>query len=209
LQAQKGQSALHSTTKKVFSQFLQRPQGAPRGFLHFFILHRISLGPTHGYEIAQFIDEKTEGAWRPGAGSIYPTLKKLVSEGLIKASPKSKSSESSQRIYEITPDGMECVKQGRDMLANAGRRWSAMRGIYVELMDPSQLPTFLVEGSRAHFQMSQEIIESKISKLSRSDAEFTLKEYALNLERQLKWTNAKLEELQKNAETNVPKVTIR
>lgn len=177
--------------------------------LHFYILHRISLGPTHGYEIAQFIEEKTEGAWRPGAGSIYPILKKLVNEGMIKANSRSKSSETSQRIYEITPDGAERLREGKDMLANAGRRWSAMRGIFVELMDATQLPTFLVEGSRANFQMSQEIIDSKISKLSKSDAEFTLKEYALNLERQLGWTKAKLEELEKSVETTSPKITIR
>ena len=83
-----------------------------------------------------------------------------------------------------------------------------MRGIFVELMDPAQIPTFLVDGSRANFQMSQEIIDSKISKLSQSEAEFTLKEYALNLERQLSWTKTKLAEIEKRAEAAAPKVGI-
>ena len=177
--------------------------------MHFYILHRISLGPTHGYEISQLIEEKTEGAWRPGAGSVYPTLKKLVKDGLIKTSSKSKSSESSQRVYEVTPEGSKCLKEGKDMLGNAGKRWSAMRGIFVELMDPSHLSAFLVEGSKANFQMSREIIDSKISKLSSNEAEFALKEYSLYLDRQLRWTKAKLEELEKTSEAAAPKLGVQ
>lgn len=196
-------SKLHPTaskvSKKTFSQFLQRPQGAPRGLLHYYILHSISQGPTHGYEISQAIEEKTEGAWRPGAGSVYPTLKKLVKEGLIRVGPAPKSRNSSQRVYAITPKGEQCLREGKDMLANAGRRWAMMRGIFIDLMDAERISTFLVEGSRLNFQTSQEIIDSKISKLNPSEAEFTLKEYALNLERQLNWTKSKLSQLEKKA----------
>ena len=187
--------------EKAYAPYLQRPQGAPRGLLHYYILHRISQGPTHGYEISQAIEEKTEGAWRPGAGSVYPTLKKLVKEELIRVTPSSKSraSETSLRVYEITPKGLKCLSQGKDMFANAGRRWGMMRGIFVDLMDPERVSSFIVEGSKLNFQMTQEIIDSKISKLSPSDAEFTLKEYALNLERQLNWTKTKLLELEKKS----------
>jgi DNA-binding PadR family transcriptional regulator len=164
-------------------------------------LHRISRGPIHGYEISLSIEEKTEGAWRPGAGSVYPTLKKLEKEGLIRASPNpvSRNSETSQRTYEITPGGLECLKEGKNILANAGRRWAMMRGIFIDLMEAEQISRFLVEGSKLNFQMAQEIIDSKISKLNSGDAEFTLKEYALNLERQLKWTKTKLLQLEKKA----------
>src|SRR5256712_10867936 len=65
-----------------------RLHSAPKGLLRYYILHKIAQKPIHGYEIIQDIDSKTEGAWRPGAGSLYPILKKLVSEGLIKAEPE-------------------------------------------------------------------------------------------------------------------------
>jgi len=187
-------------TSRSFAQSLQRPQGAPRGLLNYYILHRISRGPAHGYEIAQSIEEKTEGAWRPGAGSIYPTLKKLEREGLIRASgSKVRGSETSQRTYEITPEGAGCLKEGKDMLANAGKRWGMMRGIFIDMMDADRIASFLLDGSKWNFQMAQEIIDSKITKLTPSDAEFTLKEYALNLERQLDWTKSKLAQLEKKA----------
>src|SRR5438132_13484119 len=65
-----------------------RLHSAPKGLLRYYILHKIAQKPIHGYEIIQDIDSKTEGAWRPGAGSLYPILKKLVSEGLIKPEPE-------------------------------------------------------------------------------------------------------------------------
>src|SRR6266480_4188987 len=65
-----------------------RLHSAPKGLLRYYILHKIAQKPIHGYEIIQDIDSKTEGAWRPGAGSLYPILKKLVTEGLIKADPE-------------------------------------------------------------------------------------------------------------------------
>jgi DNA-binding PadR family transcriptional regulator len=37
----------------------------------------------HGYEMIKEIEERTEGAWSPSAGSIYPTLQLLEDEGLV------------------------------------------------------------------------------------------------------------------------------
>jgi DNA-binding PadR family transcriptional regulator len=196
-------------TQKTFAHFLQRPQGAPRGVLLFYILHRISLGPTHGYEISQDIEEKTQGAWRPAPGSIYPMLKKLTAEGLIRAGSKSRGSETAQRVYEITLEGSKCLREAKNMFANAGERWTAMRRIFIDLMDPSQLATFLTEGARRQNEMVQEIVDTKLLKLSQSDSEYTLKEYALNLERQLEWTNNKLEQLQKKAVATTPMRPVR
>ncbi|TMI28906.1 PadR family transcriptional regulator, partial [Candidatus Bathyarchaeota archaeon] len=56
---------------------LAHPQGIPRGFLRLYVLHRIAARPAHGYGLLQEIENKTEGVWRPGAGSIYPILKEL------------------------------------------------------------------------------------------------------------------------------------
>ena len=38
----------------------------------------------HGYEMIKEIEERTQGAWTPSAGSIYPTLQLLEDEGLIR-----------------------------------------------------------------------------------------------------------------------------
>src|SRR5207249_11975248 len=46
-----------------------RLHSAPKGLLRHYILHKIAQHPLHGYEVIQDIESRTEGAWRPGAGS--------------------------------------------------------------------------------------------------------------------------------------------
>ena len=167
---------------------------APKGLLRHYILHKISQKPIHGYEVIQDIDSKTEGAWKPGAGSLYPILKKLVAEGLIKAEASS-TEEPTRRVYHITPKGVEELARSKEMFASFQHRWGFLRKIFVELIDPEHLADFFVEGSNRQFQVAQEMLESKAAKLPESDIEYMLKEYALNLERQLNWTNRMIAQL--------------
>jgi len=168
-----------------------RLHSAPKGLLRYYILHKIAQKPIHGYEIIQDIDSKTEGAWRPGAGSLYPILKKLVSEGLIKAEPEP-SEEATRRVYHITPKGVESLAHAQEMFANFQQRFGSLRRLFIELIDPENLATFFVDGSNRQFQMAQEMLESKQDKISAADLEYILKEYTLNLERQMNWANRML-----------------
>ena len=168
-----------------------RLHSAPKGLLRYYILHKIAQKPIHGYEIIQDIDSKTEGAWRPGAGSLYPILKKLVSEGLIKAEPEP-SAEATRRVYQITPKGVESLAHAKEMFANFQQRFGSLRRLFIDLIDPENLATFFVDGSNRQFQMAQEMLESKQSKIPAADLEYILKEYMLNLERQMNWADRML-----------------
>src|SRR5256714_9947655 len=165
-----------------------RLHSAPKGLLRYYILHKIAQNPIHGYEIIQDIDSKTEGAWRPGAGSLYPILKKLVSEGLIKAEPEP-SAEATRRAYQITPKEVESLSHAKEMFANFQQRFGSLRRLFIDLIDPENLATFFVDGSNRQFQMAQEMLESKQDKISPADLEYVLKEYTLNLEKQMNWAN--------------------
>ena len=168
-----------------------RLHSAPKGLLRYYILHKIAQKPIHGYEIIQDIDSKTEGAWRPGAGSLYPILKKLVSEGLIKAEPEP-STEATRRVYQITPKGVESLAHAKEMFANFQQRFGSLRRLFIELIDPENLATFFVDGSNRQFQMAQEMLEAKQNRISPADLEYILKEYKLNLERQMTWAERML-----------------
>ncbi len=183
-----------------------RLHSAPKGLLRYYILHKIAQKPIHGYEIIQDIDSKTEGAWRPGAGSLYPILKKLVSEGLIKADPEP-SNEATRRVYQITPKGVESLAHAKEMFANFQQRFGSLRRLFIELIDPENLATFFVDGSNRQFQMAQEMLESKQNKLSPADLDYILKEYTLNLERQMNWANRMLNRSKSKASPTLrPKV---
>jgi DNA-binding PadR family transcriptional regulator len=166
-----------------------KPQGAPRGLLLHFILYKISLEPSHGYEILQEIEEKTAGAWRPGPGSIYPMLKKLVSQGYIKSESPRKI-KTAQRIYQITPKGKAHILKIRKIFSTAGQRWSSLARIFVEMLEPEDLSKFIVEGSTKQFEIARETIEARIGKIKHQDALFMMEEYSLNLQKQLGWSES-------------------
>jgi DNA-binding PadR family transcriptional regulator len=171
---------------------LSHPQGAPRGLLIHYILRRISQGPCHGYEILQDIDDITEGAWRPGAGSVYPILKRLLERGYIKTDDVA---GSERRVYSITDSGLAILKKLEKVHQGSSQRWTAMRRLFLELMEPDQLTGFIRDGARGQFETARQIITTKLKDIPQKDVEYLLKEYKLSLEEQLDWTNQTLEEL--------------
>jgi DNA-binding PadR family transcriptional regulator len=168
-------------------------KGAPRGLLLHYILHTISVKPKHGYEILQDIEGKTDGAWRPGVGSVYPVLKKLLASGYIQTDER--GSSENRRVYSITTKGVEEMKQRGDMFASSWQRWTAMRRLFFDMLDPAGFSNMFVEGSKKQFEMTKELMETRGDSISRNDMDFMLREYSLNLERQLDWTQGRIREL--------------
>ncbi len=56
---------------------------ARRGDVRTAILGLLADGPSNGYGLIKAIGERTEGAWTPSPGSVYPTLAQLLDEGLV------------------------------------------------------------------------------------------------------------------------------
>jgi len=84
-----------------------------------------------------------------------------------------------------------------------------MRRIFIELLDREGLEKYFVDGTKLHFDISRETLESKLDLISYSEAEFILKEYALNLQRQLEWSNSMLAKLKKTETIPVPSTVTR
>jgi DNA-binding PadR family transcriptional regulator len=171
---------------------LAHPQGAPRGLLIHYILRRISQKPCHGYEILQDIDSLTEGAWRPGAGSVYPILKRLLECGYIKSDDEA---GSEKRVYAITETGLAALKEDEKMLMGSSQRWMAMRRLFLELVEPDQLMRFLRDGARGQFEITRQVMRTRMKNIPQKDVEYLLKEYRLSLEEQLDWANQTLNDL--------------
>lgn len=56
---------------------------ARRGDVRHAVLALLAENPSNGYGLIGAISERTDGAWTPSPGSIYPTLAQLVDEGLV------------------------------------------------------------------------------------------------------------------------------
>src|SRR5689334_5023065 len=93
-----------------------------RGDVRAAILDLLAEGqPWNGYQIIQEIAERTQGVWRPSAGSVYPALQQLEDEGLISAA----AGEDRKRNYTLTDEGRAYVQAHADELRAA---WDAVTG---------------------------------------------------------------------------------
>jgi DNA-binding PadR family transcriptional regulator len=169
------------------------PQGAPRGFLVYWMLHRISRSPTHGYEILREIEQKTEGAWRPGPGSVYPLLRRLESQGYVASETAGDGAEL--RKYKITRKGVKHIQETREMFRTMHKRWSLFRTMFVDLIEPSDVAHFLIEGSKRNFDLARHVVEANRSQLSPDELGRMLREYSLMLEGQQSWVSGLLSEI--------------
>lgn len=99
----------------------RRGRGGPRarrGDVRAAILALLEERPMHGYEMIKELEERTEGAWTPSAGSIYPTLQLLEDEGLIEG-----EEVEGKRRFALTEAGVEA----RAEKAGEQAPWDAVR----------------------------------------------------------------------------------
>jgi DNA-binding PadR family transcriptional regulator len=71
-----------------------------RGEIRWAVLAALVDGPGHGYEIMQRLEDKSDNAWRPSPGSVYPTLQMLEDEGLVRSSER-----DGKRVFALTDVG--------------------------------------------------------------------------------------------------------
>lgn len=97
-----------------------RGRKARRGDIRTAALLLLAEEPRNGYQIMQELEERTNGAWRPSPGSVYPALAQLEDEGLIRA-----GEHDGRKSYELTDAGRAHVQE-RD--ENAPTPWEQMGG---------------------------------------------------------------------------------
>jgi DNA-binding PadR family transcriptional regulator len=90
---------------------------ARRGDVRLAILSLLADAPSNGYGLITGIAAKTEGAWRPSPGSVYPTLQQLVDEDLIVA-----DESGAKSVYSLTDQGRAHVEEHR---AEIDAAWAA------------------------------------------------------------------------------------
>jgi DNA-binding PadR family transcriptional regulator len=85
--------------------------------------------PINGYQVIQQIAERTDGAWKPSPGSVYPTIAQLEDEGLVEDAP------TGRKAVRLTEAGVEYVDSHREELA-------AVWAPFVESEDDAEATNF-------------------------------------------------------------------
>ena len=82
------------------------------GDLRLYLLHLLSGGAKHGYELIRLISDRFGGTYSPSAGTVYPRLAKLEEEGLVASSREGRTTR-----YELTDVGTGYVSAHADEIA--------------------------------------------------------------------------------------------
>jgi DNA-binding PadR family transcriptional regulator len=129
--------------KTAFGGWWPGPAGPPpprgpkasRGDVRAAILALLREGPRNGYQIMSEIEERTNGAWRPSPGAVYPALQALADEGLIAG-----EESAGRRTFGLTDAGREYVERNPEM---ARGTWES-----AEQQEAWQVPGLFTEAAR-------------------------------------------------------------
>jgi PadR family transcriptional regulator PadR len=88
-----------------------------KGTAELLILAQLETRPSHGYEIAQQIETRSEGAVSFHVASLYPILYRMERRGLIAGRWVEKAGQRRRRYYRLTA-------AGEKVLAEQRRNWS-------------------------------------------------------------------------------------
>jgi DNA-binding PadR family transcriptional regulator len=80
------------------------------GLIAIYVLYSLKKQPKSGYDILSEIRDKCGHGWSPSKGTLYPLLKKLERENLIRIK---KVGMRSKNIYGITPTGNKFLSDFR------------------------------------------------------------------------------------------------
>ena len=89
-----------------------------RGSTELLILALLEEHDRHGYDLARFIDERSQGAISFHAASLYPTLYRMEEKDLIEGRWVEKAGQRRRRYYKLTKTGGRMLASQRSIWEN-------------------------------------------------------------------------------------------
>jgi DNA-binding PadR family transcriptional regulator len=81
---------------------------AGRGDVRIATLLLLAESAMHGYQLMQAMADRTDGAWRPSPGAVYPTIAQLEDEGLVTT-----AAQGGRKLVTLTDAGRHHVEEQR------------------------------------------------------------------------------------------------
>jgi len=111
----------------------RRRRPLDHGDLRLLILALIQEAPRHGYDLMTEIEQRTNGAYKPSPGVMYPALSVLEDQGLVKA-----KKVEGKRVFNLTEDGEAELEQNAETLEKIEDRLESLAHPEADL-DPSDV----------------------------------------------------------------------
>src|SRR6186997_894861 len=107
-----------------------KPSDLVQGTLHMLVLKTLALEPLHGYGIGVRLEQISRGVFRVNAGSLFPALRRLERDGLIRGDWRVTENNRRAKYYAAT-------NSGRAMLKREARAWEAQTAAIGRIMKAS------------------------------------------------------------------------
>lgn len=101
-----------------------------------YTLYSINQKPKSGYEIIKEIANKTNGKLKPSKGTIYPLLKNLEKNRLIKSEKKQ---ERNKVIFKITKKGKKFLREILKIKNKYRERIELYKNLFSEILDEEHI----------------------------------------------------------------------
>lgn len=104
-----------------------KPGGLVQGTMHMLILKTLTLEPLHGYGIGVRLEQISKGGFQVQAGSLFPALRRLERDGLIRGEWRVTENNRQAKYYHLTP-------QGRAQLKRETRHWETQTAAIARIL---------------------------------------------------------------------------
>jgi PadR family transcriptional regulator len=91
----------------------------PQGTIDLLVLKAVSLGPLHGYGIAQRLQQLSRDVIQVQQGTLYPALHRLENRGWLSAEWKESDTGREAKFYKLT-------RKGRAQLSAEQASWQRL-----------------------------------------------------------------------------------
>lgn len=98
-----------------------------QGTLDLLVLKTLALGPTHGWDISQRIQQISQDVLRVNQGSLYPALHRLEQQRWITSEWGSSENNRRAKFYKLT-------SAGRRRLAEETETWERLSGAIIRIL---------------------------------------------------------------------------
>lgn len=110
-----------------------------KGTLQTIVLSLLSdKDKMYGYEITQFVKERTAGKIQLTEGALYPTLHKMEAQGLL-TTEKQSIGKRVRKYYRLTDEGKEHAENKVEEFRNFSETMNALFNPFVTNLKPSWL----------------------------------------------------------------------
>jgi DNA-binding PadR family transcriptional regulator len=174
-----------------------------RNIIKVLILYYLSIKSTHGYEIQKFIQTNHMDKWtKIQSGSIYYALNKLEKDKLIVLKEEIGTGSKARKIYKITDKGRDELKElVKNEITNELYPSGSDKFIIYPLLNTLDKQSMIslihthISGLRDKITYLKKWQKIKVNKQSLAVEKISFEIMISNLEYQIKWHEALIDEI--------------